>query len=309
MMAYVSDGTLKKKKELDAYEATKPGEYQSQYQDTISNLLDQIVNRKDFSYDFNADPLYQQYKDNYIQQGKQAMMNTMANAATLTGGYGNSYATSAGAQANQQYLQGLNDVIPELYNAALDKYNMDTDNLVNQYSVTTDAEDRDYSRYADSLANWQVNRDYLYSQYMDLVAQDQYQEQLAYQQAQDAQAYQQWLTEFNYQQALDALVKQQASTKSSSSNSASVKNTEESVKKEGGSILNSLTSAINGLTSNIAEKRPESATSSSTLANIEKLASEAGSEEKAADIIADAVNSGQISINEADRIYMNIMTR
>lgn len=187
-MAYISENTTKRKKALDDHEATKPGAYQSQYQDTINGLIDQVVNRKDFKYDFNADPLYHQYKDNYVQQGNQAMMNTMANAATLTGGFGNSYATSAGAQANQQYMSRLNDVIPELYNAAMDKYNMDTDKLVSQYGVATDADNRDYNRYADALANWQANRDYLYGQYMDSVSHDQWQEQWNYQMQQDALA-------------------------------------------------------------------------------------------------------------------------
>ena len=208
-MEYVSENTSKKKKALEDFETTKPGAYQSQHQSTIDGLMDQIINRKDFSYDFNADPLYQQYKDNYIQQGNQAMMNTMANAATLTGGFGNSYATAAGAQVNQQYLQGLNDVIPELYNAAMDKYNMDTDKMVSQYGVAVDADERAYGRYADALANWQANRDYLYGQYRDSVGQDQYQEQFDYTKQQDAQAYQQWLDQFNYQKGQDAQAYQQ----------------------------------------------------------------------------------------------------
>lgn len=208
-MAYISENTSKKKKELEKLELSKPGEYQSQYGDTINSLLDKVVNRKPFSYDFNADQLYQQYKNNYMQQGNQAMMNTMANAATLTGGYGNSYATAAGAQANQQYLNQLNNIIPELYAAAMDKYNMDTDKLMAQYGAVTDAEGRDYSRYQDALTNYQANRGYLYGQYMDAVGQDQYQEQFDYTKSQDLQAYQQWLDQFNYTKKQDEIANEQ----------------------------------------------------------------------------------------------------
>jgi hypothetical protein len=35
--------------------------------------MSQIQNRPAFSYDVNSDALYQQYKDQYIRQGKLAM--------------------------------------------------------------------------------------------------------------------------------------------------------------------------------------------------------------------------------------------
>ena len=89
--------------------------YQATYDQQLQDLYNQIVNRDKFSYDLNADALYQQYKDQYTTQGKLAMMDTMGQAQAMTGGYGNSYAQSVGQQAYQGYLQQLNDVIPELY--------------------------------------------------------------------------------------------------------------------------------------------------------------------------------------------------
>lgn len=74
-----------------------------------------------FNYDFNADALYQQYKDKYIQQGQLAMADTMGQAAAMTGGYGNSYAATVGNQAYQAQMQNLNDIVPELYNLAYSK--------------------------------------------------------------------------------------------------------------------------------------------------------------------------------------------
>ena len=87
--------------------------------------IDKQVGRDPFSYDFNADALYHQYKDMYMKQGQMAMQDTMGQAAAMTGGYGNSYAASVGNQAYQQSLQQLNGVIPELYQLALSKYNME----------------------------------------------------------------------------------------------------------------------------------------------------------------------------------------
>ena len=86
---------------------TKPGAYTSQWQGQLSDAIGKILDRKEFSYDVNSDALYQQYKDRYVQGGKMAMMDTLGQAATLTGGYGNSYAQAAGQQAYQGYLQGL----------------------------------------------------------------------------------------------------------------------------------------------------------------------------------------------------------
>ena len=56
--------------------------------------------------------LYRQYESAYRRGGKQAMEDTMANAAALTGGYGNSYASTAGNQAYQSYLAELNQILP-----------------------------------------------------------------------------------------------------------------------------------------------------------------------------------------------------
>ena len=144
----------------------RPGEYQSQWQDKLDELLGKIQNREPFSYDLNGDALYQQYKDRYIQQGKQAMMDTMGQAAALTGGYGNSYAQTAGQQTYQGYLQQLNDVVPELYGMALDQYNQEGKDLYNRFALLGEQENQDYSRYRDDLSEYNAELDRLWSQYV-----------------------------------------------------------------------------------------------------------------------------------------------
>ena len=139
---------------------TDPGAYSSKYQKSLENVLDQISNREKFSYDFNADPMYQQYKDQYTALGNQAATNAATNASSLTGGYGNSYAVTAGQQANQQYLTQLNGVIPELYQAAQAKYNADTENLYNQFNAFGTQEDREYNKWQTANSNYQWQKDY-----------------------------------------------------------------------------------------------------------------------------------------------------
>ena len=89
---------------------------------------------KDFDYNLNSDMLYQNYRDQYMQNGRQAMMDTLGQASALTGGYGSSYASTAGNQAYQQWLTQLNDKIPELYDRAYQHYSDDR-NLAFQTAV------------------------------------------------------------------------------------------------------------------------------------------------------------------------------
>lgn len=160
-----SDAVTQAQTLLQQTQAQKPGAYQSQWSAQIDDLLGQIMNREKFSYDVNADALYQQYKDQYMTQGRMAMMDTMGMAAGLTGGYGNSYAQGVGQQAYQGYLQQLNDRIPELYQLALSQYQMEGDQLLNQYGILGAQEEQDYGRYRDQVSDWERELDRLQDQY------------------------------------------------------------------------------------------------------------------------------------------------
>lgn len=137
------------------------GGYQSKWSDQISNYLDQILNRDKFSYDLNSDALYQQYADQYARNGQMAMMDTMGQAAALTGGYGNSYAQAVGQQTYQNYMGQLNDVMPELYSMALNQYMNEGDQLNNQLAMMMQQDEIDYGRYQDRIAEQQNNFDRL----------------------------------------------------------------------------------------------------------------------------------------------------
>ena len=150
---------------LQAQLAQKPGEYKSQWQTQLDDTINKILNREKFSYDLNGDALYQQYKDKFIQQGKMAMGDAIGQASAMTGGYGNSYAQSVGQQMYQKELQNLNDIVPELYQMALDKYDREGQDLYNQYAMLGDAEDKDYGRYRDEVADFMTERDYLTGRY------------------------------------------------------------------------------------------------------------------------------------------------
>lgn len=150
---------------LEQQQAAKPGAYQSQWDQQLKDTMDKILNRKDFSYDLNGDALYQQYRQQAIRDGRLAMMDTVGQASALTGGYGNSYAQTVGQQAYQQSLSQLNDRIPQLYQLALQRYDMENQGLKEQYALLADRENADYGRYRDRLGDWRYDTDYLTGRY------------------------------------------------------------------------------------------------------------------------------------------------
>lgn len=160
-----SDAVTKAQEMLQNQLNNKPGQYTSQWQSQLNDVMDKILNREKFSYDLNGDALYNQYKDQYTNQGKMAMMDTMGQAAAMTGGYGNSYAQNVGQQAYQGYLQQLNNKIPELYNLALSKYQMEGDDLSRQYSMLGTQENQDYSRYRDTVSDYNTELSRLQNAY------------------------------------------------------------------------------------------------------------------------------------------------
>ena len=181
-----------------------PRAYASQYAKAITDY----VNRGKFSYDFNADPIYNQYKDQYTRQGNLAMKDTMGQAAALTGGYGNSYAQTAGQQVYNQYMQNLNDIVPQLYESAYSRYNQEGQDMLNRASLLGEADNseyqkllQDYSIAADEL-NTAASLERAYAS--DALAREQFE----YQKAQDEIANQLAREQFEYQKNQDKIANQ-----------------------------------------------------------------------------------------------------
>lgn len=189
--------------------ANKPGPFSSKYEDELKAIYDKIMGREKFTYDLGSDLLYQQYKDQYTRQGKLAMMDTMGNAAALTGGYGSSYASTAGNQAYQAYLAQLNERVPELHNAALNRYQAEGEEMYNRYGLAKGLYDDDYGKYRDTVGDYYSDLNYYDTNYRDERSHDYntWSDMLNYwtqqQEAERDQA--NWAAEFAYQQQQDQL--------------------------------------------------------------------------------------------------------
>ena len=167
---------------LNQVQSRRPGSYESQWDGELTELYNRIANRKPFSYDIGTDPVYQQYREQYQRQGRLAMQDTMGQAAALTGGYGSTYGEQVGQQAYNAYLQNLNDIVPDLYNAAYNRYRDEGTDLYNQYGLLSDRENQAYSRYRDTVNDYYSDLSDARSAYDSAYSRDynQWSDQLSY---------------------------------------------------------------------------------------------------------------------------------
>lgn len=157
---------LIEQKKLNAANAvTNYGDFSYKDQALLDATKNQLMNRDKFTYDLNGDALYQQYKDKYINQGRLAMQDTIGQASAMTGGYGNSYAATAGNQAYQASLQNLNDIVPQLYQMAYDQYVQEGQNLKDKYSLLSDDRSYELGIWGDKRNQLIDDRDYLTNEY------------------------------------------------------------------------------------------------------------------------------------------------
>ena len=165
------------------YDPSKNDAYQ-RANDQATAIYDKIMNRGEFSYDVNKDKLYQQYRDLYAQMGRGAMEDTIGQAAALTGGYGSTYSQNAGQQAYNSYLQKLNEVVPELYNAAYNRYNQEGQNLMNLYTMARSnadsAYERDYNQWYNRLQLERSDEDTAYNRWYNQMQLERSDEDTAY---------------------------------------------------------------------------------------------------------------------------------
>lgn len=166
--------------DLKQWQANRPGDYESAYQGRIDGLMEDLLDRKEFSYSYGADPLYRQYAQLYTQNAANASADAAAQAAALTGGYGSSYAASVAQQAYQQQIGALSEAIPTLYRLALDTYTGGGEELVTKLDQLGVREQNDQNLYNNELADYYTQLQQKGDAYNAAYAQDygQYQDYL-----------------------------------------------------------------------------------------------------------------------------------
>ena len=125
-------------------------QFKSSYDSEVKDTYKKIAERPAFKYEAAADPAYNAYRERYAREGRQAMKNTTAEAANLTGGYGNSYAQRLGQQQYGAYLEKLNDTLPELYGQAYERYQREGEALNQRLNAAGNLANADFARYKDA---------------------------------------------------------------------------------------------------------------------------------------------------------------
>ena len=154
-------------KEADAYLAEQLAAIQSgktSYSDQVRDMIDKIMNRESFSYDVDKDPLFQQALASAMNSGKQAMQDTIGQASALTGGYGSSYATSVGNQAYNAFVEDAYNNLPQYYQMALEAYQAEGENMLNQYGILSDADMTEYQKMLNAYDSTFAYRNQAYNE-------------------------------------------------------------------------------------------------------------------------------------------------
>ena len=124
------------------------------------------------------------------KNGRLAMMDTMGQAAAMTGGYGSSYAQSAGQQAYQKQMDTLTDQAAQLYDRARQDYDRQGQMDRDRYDILRQRENSSYNQYKQGLSSWETENQRLWDRY-DSLRQQEYQAQ------RDLIQDQQWQAEFD----------------------------------------------------------------------------------------------------------------
>lgn len=157
--------TLKRKNKAEQEEqewnANRPADYVSQNKEAMDALTGQIGSGYDGSELAKA---YQQYRDQPADAAAAAADNTRANAAALSGGYGNSWADSLAAQGQGAATANVDAALTALRSRALSEYRNRQSGLVEALSGMGNTEALDRSAYGSNLSNWYDRQNFLANQ-------------------------------------------------------------------------------------------------------------------------------------------------
>ena len=174
----------------DYLKQVKSSGYDRRWADRLSTLVDMYVNREDFEYSPEDDIVWQQAKGVALRDGKRAMDDTVARGAALSGGYANSYAVTAGAQAYERAVSDFAATADEYYDRAYERYLAEENSLLDEISLVAELDDEEYSRYMELLDDAQSRYDSEYSRdysaWRDYISDKVYADELAYEREQDS---------------------------------------------------------------------------------------------------------------------------
>lgn len=169
--AVPEDNISERKKEAEKdylqWKQSKKPEYTDKYKSSIEKLLYDLENRE-FDYDVTKDRVYQRYRDSVKTSAELALADAVGLASALNGGYSTSYAQLAGQSAFYNTMKAADDIIPQLYSDAFERFSYETDNMEDRLDHLLDMEEAQWERYLDMLDEYNSEGDRLFDRFTEL---------------------------------------------------------------------------------------------------------------------------------------------
>ena len=142
-------------------------EYNASYREDIANAKYELSNRE-FSYDINSDEEYLRYRDSVKNNAELALADAMGVASSLNGGFNTSYAQLVGQAAYTETMKAADEMIPQFYKEAYDRFSEETDNIEDRLDILLDMDDSEWDRYVDMLDEYNGEGERLFEQIRDM---------------------------------------------------------------------------------------------------------------------------------------------
>ena len=133
---------------MEQSEVVKGGK--TEFSDWYKDSLFEYANRDPFEYDVDNDQLFQQALASAMNSGKTAMQDTIGQASALTGGYGSTYATSAGNQAYNAFIEDAYNNLPQYYKMALEAYQAEGQEMAQLVNMLGQADSNAWGKIMDN---------------------------------------------------------------------------------------------------------------------------------------------------------------
>ena len=135
-----------------SYKYTRGGQYRSRNQEEIDKLTNEYTQRE-FEYDAATDDAYRDYANMMAASGQKAMTDTMGKAAAMTGGYGNSYAATAGQSVYNDYMAQVAGAQTEFEDRAYARFANENARLMDKIGALENQESRDKAAWEEAYLN------------------------------------------------------------------------------------------------------------------------------------------------------------
>lgn len=128
-----------------SYKYTVGGTYKSRNRDELDKLRQKYIDTTQ-NYDPSKDTGYQEYAKMMREQGQLAMEDTVGKSTAATGGYGNSYAQTAGQQVYNDYARDISAAQDTYYDRALNR-------ILGEMNMLQDRETADKAAWEEAYLN------------------------------------------------------------------------------------------------------------------------------------------------------------